>query len=170
MGLSASAYSAAWYLSALIRTMFSAAFFLVLPFTIYTKVTVKEHEIEIMKMGDYLGFWDIYYNDETFNFILTYGLYVFAATNQAFAISTVFSDSKLAGEVATFITTLTALFSFLVFSPGFIEDPFEFMIVSMSPQACIAFAYIASVKNPIYHENFDMTNDSYMIQYPLRTA
>lgn len=81
MGLSSSAYFCAWYFSALIRTMFSAAFFLVLPLTVVTHVKVPEHKLEILKMGDYLGFWDILYNNAESKFIITYILYVVAATN-----------------------------------------------------------------------------------------
>lgn len=66
-------------------------------------------------------------------FLIAYGLYAVAATNQAFAISTIFSNPKLAGEFSTFLTTLSSLLSFLVFSPTFIETPFYFIAVSLSP-------------------------------------
>lgn len=59
----------------------SAALFLVLPFVISDNVTVREDDLDILKMGNYKGFWDIRYNDKVMEFIVAYVLYVFAATN-----------------------------------------------------------------------------------------
>lgn len=46
----------------------------------------------------------------SFNFVL----YLIASVHQTFAISTLFSDPKLAGEIGTFILTLTPLLYYYV--------------------------------------------------------
>lgn len=53
--------------------------------------------------------------DERGMFVLSYFFYFLASTNQAMMISTFFSDSKLAGEISTFITTFTSMLGFLIF-------------------------------------------------------
>ncbi|KRW99727.1 P-loop containing nucleoside triphosphate hydrolase [Pseudocohnilembus persalinus] len=170
MGLNQVSYFVAWYFSGLIRTMLGGALFLIPPLIVSSKIDTPYYEFEFFDMTNYLGLWDLYYNNKVTQFIIIYACYIVTSINQAFAISTLFSNPKLAGEVSTFVTTLSTLLSFIVFSPDFIETPFGFIIIAMSPQACVAFAYMSCVKNPIYHDDFELVNDSLLIQYPSSTA
>jgi ATP-binding cassette, subfamily A (ABC1), member 3 len=69
-------------------------------------------------------------------------IYGIAAINQAFALSSLFNDSKMAGEIGTFLTTLTTLVSYLIFTDRFSSHKYLFIIVCIFPQPAVAFSYM----------------------------
>lgn len=114
MGLKQSAFFCAWIASSYIRVLMGAIIFLLPPIIIHTNGWTEingKYKIDT----DYpIGFWDMYIVGTVGRFFLLYILYAIAAVHQSFALNTVekylfyeffygtvFSDSKLAGELDT---------------------------------------------------------------------
>ena len=90
---------------------------------------------------------------KSINLFLVYFVYSAATLNFSLALSTLFSNPKLAGEVTTFITILSILGTFLVFLEScrryiwkkyFYSSVAFFVLLSMFPSSGISFAYMAS--------------------------
>ncbi len=148
MGLRQSAYFTAWLLSAYVRVFVGSVLFVFLPLMIHSSAD------QIIKYcDDYrnynlcprypIGWWEMYINNDASAFLLSYFLYFLASVHQALALSALFSEPKLAGELGTFITTLSTLLSYLIFSSKCYESETFFYIISILPQPSIAFAYIS---------------------------
>jgi ATP-binding cassette subfamily A (ABC1) protein 3 len=109
-----------------------------------------------------VGWWELNLNDNVSAFLLSYFLYFFAAVHQSFALSTLFNDSKVAGEVGTFITFVSTLLSYLIFNTTCSSSDIFFASVSLLPQPAVAFAYIIAADQQNYlryiiyppHEDF----------------
>ncbi|KRX06128.1 P-loop containing nucleoside triphosphate hydrolase [Pseudocohnilembus persalinus] len=87
------------------------------------------------------------YNEITFFWTsFSFFLYLIASVHQSFALSPFFNNSKLAGEIGTFIMTLSSLFYYLVVF-GY-QSKFLFILVCLIPQPAISFA-IMSEKDAI---------------------
>ena len=88
---------------------------------------------------------------KSINLFLVYFVYSAATLNFSLALSTLFSNPKLAGEVTTFITILSILGTFLVFLESCrryiyikISSIAFFVLLSIFPSSGISFAYMAS--------------------------
>lgn len=133
----------AWYASSILRTLLGGFIFVLIPLAIATKKNFPE-DVSMSDAQKYMGFWEIYNEGDVTKFVLLYFLYVFAAVHQSFALSTFFSSPKLAGEVGTFITTVTTLLVFLVYYGAFCKSSVGFILLGIFPQAGMGFGYITA--------------------------
>jgi ATP-binding cassette subfamily A (ABC1) protein 3 len=72
---------------------------------------------------------------------------VLATTNQTFALTTLFNDAKLAGELGSFIQTVpTLLFYQIAFASDKKSNAF-YLFACLFPQPCLAFTIVPQINS-----------------------
>ncbi|KAL4460035.1 hypothetical protein ABPG74_003561 [Tetrahymena malaccensis] len=105
------------------------------------------------------------YAGEGFGMIsLNFCIYLIASVHQTFAISTVFSSPKLAGEIGTFILTLTPLLYYYITYGAQVSDTI-YTLLCLLPQTAISFAVLggSSGGDDIMSHSYSKNVATYML-------